>query len=151
MNANYKPLFPRLGAAITRLPTGTLTILTILAILWLTLAPDPLPSTGMKLFPGADKAVHACMFGGLFFMVYLDRDGTYRKRRIRWNPAQRMRFTIFAAMGCALFGGAIELAQDAMRMGRSADWLDFVADGAGVALAAVLTPWIVRRLFTGGN
>ena len=144
MNANYKPLFPRLGAAITRLPAGTLTILTILAILWLTLAPDPLPSTGMKLFPGADKVVHACMFGGLFFMVYLDRDGTYRKRRIRWNPAQRMQFTIFAAMGCALFGGAIELAQDA-------DWLDFVADGAGVALAAVLTPWIVRRLFTGGN
>lgn len=151
MNANNKPLFPRLAAAITRLPAGTLTILTILAILWLTLAPDPLPSTGMKLFPGADKVVHACMFGGLFFMVYLDRDGTYRKRRTPWNPAQRMRFTIFAAMGCALFGGAIELAQDAMRMGRSADWLDFVADGAGVALATVLTPWIVRRLFTGGN
>lgn len=151
MKTGNKPLFPHLVAAITRLPAGTLTILTILAILWLTLAPHPVPDTGIKLFAGADKVVHACMFGGLFFMAYLDCESTHRKRRTQWNPAQRMRFTIIAAIGCTLFGGAIELAQDAMRLGRSADWLDFVADGAGVALAAGLTPWIVRRLFTGGH
>ena len=151
MNADNKPLFPRLWTAITRLPAGTLTTLTTLAILWLTLAPHPLPTSGIKLFPGADKVVHGCMFGGLFLMACLDRESIYSKRRILWNPAQRMRFTIIAAIGCTLFGGAIEVVQDAMRMGRSADWLDFVADGAGVVLAAVLTPWIIRRLFTGAH
>lgn len=151
MKIHFRPTSLRLGDALTNLPTGTLTILTVTAILWLTLAPDPLPDTGMRLFPGSDKVVHACMFGGLFFMATLDCTAAHKKRRTIWSPAQRMRFYVITASACTLFGGAIELLQDAMQIGRSADWLDFVADGAGVALAVALTPWIIGRLFIGSH
>lgn len=58
---------------ILRLPPWLLTTLTVLAILWLTLAPHPLPDNDIPTFEGIDKVVHACMFGGLYFMICLDR------------------------------------------------------------------------------
>ena len=136
MNANYKPLFPRLGAAITRLPAGTLTILTILAILWLTLAPDPLPSTGMKLFPGADKVVHAVMFGALPAAWFIDR------RRHGHTPTTGQVW--LAAALSALAGGLIEILQALLPTGRTADWRDFLADCAGAIVAAAVCSLFVR-------
>ena len=46
------------------------------------------------------------------------------------------------ALALLLFGGAIELAQGAMRMGRNADIHDLFADGVGIllGLALALTP-----------
>lgn len=49
---------------------------------------------------------------------------------------------LWLALALLVFGGLIELAQGAMRLGRHADVRDLVADGVGVALglALALTP-----------
>ena len=67
----------KLRAALSRLPQWVFTAATTLLILWLTLAPDPLGDDAPTLFPGADKIVHAIMFGFLTTMILLD---TERKR-----------------------------------------------------------------------
>lgn len=50
-----------------------------------------------------------------------------------------------------LFGGAIELLQGAMAMGRGEDWADFMADAAGAVIGWIicLSAWsvTVRWLF----
>ena len=74
------------------LPVGLCTILVTGAILWLTLAPHPLPESDMPVIPGMDKVVHGCMFGGLYFILAFDallwRIG--KKRTIRRLVTGRM-------------------------------------------------------------
>lgn len=113
----------------------------VVAIIWLTLAPKPLPDGGVRLFEGADKVVHACMFGGLFFVMALD--WVISGRRLG-----RVATGLFA-LACVAFGGAIELIQGAMDMGRGCDVWDFVADAAGVVLSVFLAPRVVDWLTTG--
>lgn len=65
---------------------------------------------------------------------------------LRKKAAHRREATVCAPFGLliayfvavALLGGAIELLQAAMQLGRSKDWADFVADVAGAAVG-----WIV--------
>ena len=57
---------------IEKLPSWLLTAVTVAAILWLTLVPRPLGDMKPELFPGADKVVHAIMFGGLALMILTD-------------------------------------------------------------------------------
>lgn len=98
------------------------------AILYLTLMPDPVPGEPIPMFAGADKVVHAIMFGGLYGMIWVD---TIRRRRRWWR-----RPAAWYGVGVCLFGGLIELLQGWMGLGRGCDVLDWYADGAGVLLAA---------------
>ncbi len=137
---------------LTSIPTGLFTFLTGAASLWLTLAPHPLPGSGLHLFPGADKVVHACMFGGLFFAACFDRKLWRTKKRamhqhLTHRPEKRY-IILSIALNCVAFGGGIELVQGAMDLGRGADWLDFLADAAGVAVAMALTPRVLGLLFS---
>ncbi len=131
---------------LTRIPAGVFTMAVTAAILWLTLAPHPLPDNDMPVIPGLDKVVLACMFGGFYFVLALDsvlwRAG--RKKAIRSLVTGRM--AVAFALASVVFGGAIELAQGAMGMGRGCDVWDFVADAAGVAVAVWLTPDVLKRL-----
>lgn len=124
-----------------------LTLITLAAILWLTLAPDPLPDEmDIPLFPGADKVVHGLMMAGLTWAACLD---LMRKNR-RLPHWRRLRFVtvmVIVVLVC-LFGGGIELVQKAMDMGRGADWLDFAADASGAVgagLIVVALPWPRRQ------
>lgn len=114
-----------------RLPRWSLTAITVTAILWLTLAPHPLPDVDVPIFPGADKVVHALMMSGLLWAWALDSMRAVHA----WN---RPRHLTTATVLVILFGGAIELTQMAMHAGRGAEWWDFAADAAG-ALLAMLT------------
>lgn len=120
------------------MPPWVMTAVVVLAILWLTLAPKPLPDNDVHWFEGADKVVHGCMFGGLFFVMGLDWVISGRKLGLPVGMA--------LAGVCVAFGGGIELVQGAMDMGRGCDVWDFVADTAGVALSLAVTPVIVRWL-----
>lgn len=120
--------------AIGRAPRFLLPALTLAAILWLTLAPSPVDGLDVPLFEGADKVVHALMFGALAWALTVDR-AVHRPRRPAPAP---WRAAALAALGSALAGGAIEIAQETMGYGRTGDWLDFAADTAGAALAAPL-------------
>lgn len=117
---NYVKLYRRFPAF-----SGTLLVLS--AILYLTLAPQPLPDADLPLFPGVDKIVHAVMFAVLSFFALVDAR-LWRGRRLSLAAA------VGIALGAAVAGGLIELLQAAMAMGRGAEWLDFAADSAGALL-----------------
>jgi VanZ family protein len=70
-----------------------------------------------------DKLEHALAFGGMTFWF--------------GGLVRRSRYPVVAVL-MALFGGGIELAQGAMRLGRDEDIMDFVADSVGISVALVL-------------
>lgn len=122
---------------LTKMPGWILTILTVLLILWLTLAPDPLGDDSPQLFPGADKIVHAVMFGFLTVMILLDRE-----RTTDWHPVGKS-FAITVGLASAIFGIAIEFVQRAMDMGRGFEVADMIADCTGAFLCTLF--WLLLQ------
>lgn len=117
-----------------KFPSWTLTIVTLAAILWLTLSPRPLGEVEVRFFPGEDKVVHAIMFGFLVIMILIDR------RRKNSSIREEERFAWFTFAGVSILGVVIEFLQEAMDMGRSLDVYDMAADAAGALLATLA--WI---------
>lgn len=117
------------------LPTVVVTV----AILWLTLAPHPLPDNDLPLFEGADKVVHFLMFGGLAAALCFD----VRRSTGRLSVMA----TWLIALAVSLFGGVIEMLQNSMEMGRSGDYIDFTADALGAYLCAFVCRMLLRRFF----
>lgn len=113
------------------LPKWTLTILCLVAILWLTLASKPLGDNDIQLFPHADKVAHAIMFGGFTFCILLD---WMRKRN--WTRCT-VKVAAMAAMAAIIVGVITEILQQSMHVGRSGDPLDLLADSAGALLIAI--------------
>ena len=124
---------------LSRMPKWIFTVLTVLLILWLTLAPDPLGDDSPELFPGADKIVHAIMFGFLTGMILLDRE-----RKGDWSPLGKPCIAI-AGISSAAFGIIIEFIQRAMDMGRGFEVADMIADCIGALLCSVLWMWLQPR------
>lgn len=109
-------------------------MLTVLLILWLTLARDPVGDIDLPLFPGADKIAHGIMFGFLTFVLMVDYSHQHGWRKVRsWEAA-------VAALASTSFGIVIEIAQREMDNGRSFDILDIAADVVGSLTVAVI--WI---------
>lgn len=130
------------------LTPGLLTAAVTAAILWLTLAPQPLPEADLPLFPGADKVVHALMFGGLVFALVFDRE-LWRLRRQRLSgklPQRKLYIIVLFFLAASVFGGVIELIQEGMQAGRTGDAADFAADCAGAFLSALVSPAIASWL-----
>ena len=71
-----------------------------------------------------DKLSHFLAFFSLAFWF-----AALVERRLYWHVALSM----------LALGGLIEIAQELMGLGRSADWLDFVADAAGVLLGMAVS------------
>lgn len=116
------------------------TVIVSAAILYLTLVPKPLPAEHLRLFPHADKVVHALMFGGLMFAVTFDWARKYGLST--WTPAK----IAVAFIAVTLSGGLIEVLQAWMDMGRGGDWFDFMADAVGAFLSAMISPYVVARM-----
>ena len=127
---------------LSRLPGHIFSILTFLAILWLTLAPKPLGENPPPLFPGADKLAHALMFGGLAMMILFDR-----QRKNQWKPVSLKR-ALWVATAVALLGIAIEFLQAAMELGRGFEVSDMVADIIGSFLFSFIYYGYICRLLT---
>lgn len=115
---------------LSRLPSYLFTIVTAMLIMWLTLVPDPLGDDAPSLFPGADKIVHAIMFGWLTCMLLLDY-----QRKHSWDSISWRRYA-GAVVISAVSGVAIEFAQREMSLGRGFEYADMVADGVGAIIAA---------------
>lgn len=99
-------------------------------ILYLTLFPRPLGENEIELFEGADKVVHAIMFGAMTFTLALDR---HKARGSVTRPALIIITIITIATGIL-----IEFLQHIMELGRSADVADAVADTIGALAAALI-------------
>lgn len=126
----------RLRKALSRLPGGVLTCLTLAAILWLTLAPKPFGDESPQLFPGADKVAHALMFGGLDIMILLDY-----QRKTKWKEVSPGVIAL-SEIFCIALGIAIEYIQLNMHLGRGFEYLDMVADSIGVVIFALAWVWL---------
>ena len=122
----------RIREIFSRLPYWLFSIITTLLILWLTLMPDSLGDDAPTLFPGADKVVHAIMFGFLSVMLLLDY-----QRKHGWRETGSGVMLIAAFISSAL-GILIEFIQRWMAMGRGFDPGDMVADVAGVVICVFL-------------
>ncbi len=115
----------------------TLVVLAVIA--YLSLAEDPVHARGFRLFEGADKLVHGCMYLGLVYVGCYDLfriSGCFVASKLLW-----------LVCGAVAWGGLMELLQGAMTMGRSADWYDFWANSCGAVLGLLLGVYTLPRLF----
>jgi len=116
--------------------------LCLLAVLWLTLAPDPVPDNDLPLFPGADKIVHAIMMGGLTATLLYDAS----RKGGKYPKPTKPRVILMIGLGVVIFSIADEWAQSAMNIGRTAESLDLIADITGI-LIAVITGLILATIY----
>lgn len=130
---------------LTRLYPGIFSSAVFIVILWLTLAPHPLPETEISFFPHCDKVVHALMFGGMAFALFFDR-ALWRLRR----NDKRLHYIrcekLLILLSVVVFGGCIELLQTFMALGRGGDIFDFFADVIGIVVFVLVSPHIVASL-----
>lgn len=129
----------RIRHHIDKLPSWLPTVLTLAVILWLTLARKPLGDTELPLFPGADKIVHALMFGFLTVILLLDHS-----RSRGWSIPTAKRAAV-AALSSTALGVAIEFMQKWMHAGRGFEIADMIADLAGSVIAATLVIILSHR------
>ena len=121
-----------------------LTGITLAAILWFTLAPHPTGDLDIPLFPGADKVVHAIMFGSLTLVALLE---TMKHRNWVIIPLGAIAAVAFISAG---LGIGIEFLQKAMGLGRQMEILDILADTAGSFGAAGI--WaMIQKTFQDPN
>lgn len=125
---------------ISKLPPWTFSILVLGGIIWLTLGKPPYPPDGIRFWEHTDKVVHALMFGTLFAALAFD---WYRRHPLdRPSISARPMSVIFP--WTLVVGAIVEILQP--EFGRSCDFLDFLADTAGVLIAWLLTPAFLRFL-----
>lgn len=117
-----------------RIPPYQPTLVVFVIILYLTILPKPFEDDNITLFPGADKLVHACMFGGLAITYFFDR---FRSKKIL-----NMQGALIVSLIVSITGTAIELVQQWMDAGRSGDIYDAIADTIGAFAAIPLAAWL---------
>ncbi len=118
-----------------RIPRFLTSAVVTAGVLYLTLAPRPFGSVRIPLFEGADKVVHFMMFFAMAFAYHFD----FRRGK---KPVDEARLMGWIFVSLSAFGGLIELAQCKMRMGRSGDWYDLLADIAG-AVYGIILAWLI--------
>lgn len=118
-----------------RIPRFLTSAVVTAGVLYLTLAPRPFGSVRIPLFEGADKVVHFMMFFAMAFAYHFD----FRRCK---KPVDEARLMGWIFVSLSAFGGLIELAQWKMRMGRSGDWYDLLADIAG-AVYGIILAWLI--------
>lgn len=116
--------------------------LTLAVILYATLSAAPPDEVRFILFPGADKLIHAIMFGGLCGAILFD---TYRSAK---PEKANLSFLVLAitAITCATIGIIVEILQEEMDLGRTADIADFCADCIGIIIALITAPPVIRKV-----
>lgn len=115
-----------------------LSMLVIAAILFLSLF-NP-PQTKLDEINNIDKIAHVCMYGGLELVIWIE----YLRHHSNLNWLKILLFGIIAPI---TLGGLMELAQMLLTKERSGDWLDFIADMAGVLAGTAIGYFAIRTLF----
>ena len=114
-------------------------LLLALAIAMLSLVPIPeIPAA--EDVPLADKWTHMVMYASLTLVIWIQYMRSHQK--VTWWK--------LIAGGILLpvaWGGLMELAQAYLTTYRSGDWIDFVANCIGVAIATLLGLTPLRKLF----
>lgn len=123
------------------LPSFLPTTLVVMAILYLTWFPDPVPSDSIPMFEHADKLVHAIMMSGLAGVAAFDYRRSKRQQRLT------LRIMLIITVLVMIFGAVDEWIQGLIDNGRSSDILDLYADWAGCLVSLFIAPPVVNRMF----
>lgn len=124
MAANYLKSYP-------------LTLLTAVVVVALSLLPIGGPELTRDV-PFADKWTHMVMYGGLTSVLWLEYWRCHR--RLSWR-----RVAVGAVAVPILMSGTLELMQAYCTTYRSGEWMDLLANSAGVCIGAVLGLSVLRR------
>lgn len=84
------------------------------------------------LFPNSDKFIHLGMHFTLCATILFDF------YRMRFYEGSVKRTAFFTFLYSFLLGLIIEILQDLMKLGRSFDWLDLLANSTGAAIGSYL-------------
>ncbi len=112
-----------------------LSLLVIAAILFLSLF-NP-PKTKLDSVTFIDKIAHVCMYGGLELVIWFE----YLRRHTQLD---KTRIIVLGIIAPIALGGLMELAQMTLTTNRSGEWVDLIADAAGV-IAGAATGYLVLR------
>ncbi len=118
------------------LKTYPFSLLLLAAVCVLSLMPFPEIDLA-KDVPLADKWTHMVMYGGLTLVIWWE----YGRSHHLLNALRLMMWGIVAPV---LLGGVLELMQEYCTATRSGEWLDFLADGIGVLIGAVMGVLVLR-------
>lgn len=111
----------------------------MLSLIILTFCLITVPQTQLSGVDNIDKIVHFIFFFGLALIVWWESAERKQRHLSFWT-----RFFIIGAATAGL-GGVIEVLQDTITTNRSGDWLDFLADCAGVCVAQIIGGYLFHR------
>ncbi|MBI9101201.1 MAG: VanZ family protein [Spirochaetales bacterium] len=111
-------------------------IFIIISVSLLSLLPRPLPNLPDK--PGLDKILHFIAYTAVGFTLHLYFHMRPRGRKGGVNVLW------LVLLFCIIYGGAIEILQG--YTGRSPEWFDLLADGAGGLFGAFLSSLLLKLL-----
>lgn len=123
------------------IPCGLSTVVVVGLIAYLSLDADPIGTSRVHLFRGADKVVHVIMYFVLSVVAVLD----CAKPRLPHHLS--LSVELAAVASAALFGVLMEICQGLMNQGRGMDYHDMIANAAGALLALGLLRWRLMHLF----
>jgi VanZ family protein len=87
-----------------------------------------------------DKIVHLCMYSGMSMALWLEVMRNHK------NEKFPLLHVWIGAIICPIaFGGVVELLQEYLTTYRGGDWLDFVANTAGVVWGSLVSYYGIRR------
>jgi len=112
-------------------------IIFVLVVSYLSLS-NP-PALKIPLFPGWDKVVHFCMYGGMSGVIWIEF--LFRHQRKKKNIKHIIGGAVIFPV---LFGAAIELCQHYFTRYRSGEWMDFLANVGGVITATLIALFVLR-------
>ncbi len=112
----------------------------MLSLIILTFCLITVPKTTLSQVDNIDKIAHFVFFFGLALVAWWESAGRKVKHLGFW-----IRFLL---IGCATIGlgGLIEVLQATLTTNRSGDWLDFLADAAGVCCAQIIGGFLFHRV-----
>ena len=114
-------------------------IVVCIGILYVSLVREP--GISLPTFVGADKWVHGLMYAILGGVVCWDS---------MWIKISGWRLWLIAVVIPMIYGGLIEITQEQWFAPRSGEWIDWLADCAGVFIGAI-SVMIIKWLYKSQN
>lgn len=117
---------------INKIPSGLLSLITFVVIIYVSLDNNPFEINQVQLFEGADKIIHALMYGFLVMVMI------YESSKFLYFEEPDFISYILLIMMSFLFSVSMELLQEIMEIGRHMDIYDIIANLSGIIIGSLV-------------